>query len=102
LVVEDEITGYGRHQLEILFHLAPGWCAQMAGEGMIRLWREGQYAGSSTTLSIAFESPFEAAVARGSWHPGFGISQHNVSVILSATLELPAFHSTRITWRFAT
>jgi uncharacterized heparinase superfamily protein len=102
LVVEDEIIGFGRHHLEILFHLAPGWCAERAGEGLIRLWREGQWTESSANLYVAFERPFEAIVECGSWHPGFGVSERSVSVAFRATLEVPASHSTRISWGVAT
>ncbi len=102
LVVEDQIIGYGWHHLEILFHLAPGWFAERVSESVMRVWREGQCTESSATLSIAFERPFEAAVECGSWHSGFGINERSVSVVFRATLELPAFHSTRIGWGVVT
>jgi len=105
LLVEDQVTGVGRHALQILFHLAPGWSAVWEGHRSIRVRRlaSAPFPGSADIREILFyfESPFEASIEPSTWHPGFGRSEPNQSITLRALLELPAIHTTRIEWHSA-
>jgi len=102
LLVEDQITGVGRHALQIVFHLAPGWAAASEGDRWIRIRRLDSPPELSTAdaqeILFHFESPFEASIEPSTWHPGFGRTEPSQSISLRAMLELPATHMTRIEW----
>ena len=100
LLIEDAVTGSGRHRLEILLHLAPGWSAQPEGTDAVR-FRASAPSADVEDIVLHFQPPFEAVIEAGTWHPRFGVSERSESVALRATVDLPVTHQTRISWRNA-
>jgi len=101
LSVEDEVTGSGRHRLEIVFRLAPAWRAERIDASSIRIHPADAAAGERRELLLAFGSPFEAVIEQTSWHPGFGVSLPASAIVLHSETELPCRHTTRLGWRRA-
>lgn len=101
LSVEDEVTGSGRHRLEIVFRLAPAWWAERIDASSIRIRPAEAAAGERRELLLTFGSPFEAVIEQTSWHPGFGVSLPSSAIVLHSETELPCRHTTRLGWRRA-
>ncbi len=88
----DNIDGGGEHLLEWFFHVHPDVTAQIRGRE-IELLLDGR-----TVATLTFPFGAAAAIADGSWHPGFNISIRNTFVHVVLRVNLPLEFQTTIDW----
>lgn len=93
LLVRDSLEGAGRHNVEALFHLAPGLRAGLCTDKRIVVQSED---GSNVcTLSIEGGA---AEIEASSWHPEFGQTIVTQKIRVHATADLPTELKTEIMW----
>ncbi|MEA3409786.1 MAG: heparinase II/III-family protein, partial [Candidatus Eisenbacteria bacterium] len=88
----DKISGEGEHLLEWFFHIHPDATARVR-DRIVELSRDRQLV---ATMNFPFGA--SAAVADGSWHPGFNTSVHNTLVRVVLRVSLPFEFHTTIDW----
>lgn len=92
LVVTDELTGHGRHRVEIVFPLAPALMPRRLDAGQILV--EGD--GISVTLNAT--STADVHLEPTTWHPQFGMAVPSWRVRVVLVGNLPIKHVTTLRW----
>lgn len=95
LLVEDTITGRGRHEIEIIWHLHPDIdCAE--SDGGLRLRRSN--GGAVNFADMIIEGIDNVKVEDCFWYPEFGVSISNKRIIGRVFKSLPCHIMTTLRW----
>ncbi len=93
LVITDEITGRGRHSINLAFHLHPELTPEAETGGRIALNREGEVA-----ATFQMDEKLAVSVQPSTYHPEFGLSQENRKITAGGDFTLPVRLTTRLIW----
>ena len=93
LMIEDEISGTGRHHLHLPFHFYPGLNLDKIDNQAFQIKKADQ-----SIAKIALDPSLTAKVASSSFHPEFGLSVANQKLVGEVMAELPVKLITQISW----
>lgn len=91
-VIEDRLTGRGRHHLESYVHVHPDFQVSETPKGFVIAERGGQAIALIESLT-----PCEVRVERGWYFPEFGVKSEKDVIVLSRTGEAPLGLGYRVT-----
>lgn len=94
LIIEDEISGTGRHHLQLPFHFYPGLTIEKANDNLFFIKKTDQL-----LAKIALDSLLNTTVFDSSFHPEFGLALANQKLVGEITAELPIKFMTKMVWR---
>ncbi|PWG02105.1 heparinase [Sphingosinicella humi] len=95
LLIEDEVTGKGIHQVDILLHLAPGIKAVSQSGSEVHLV---DTTSDASVASVVSNDATTIVIEPSCWHPEFGKPIASFRLRLTGRADLPQKHTTRLSW----
>ena len=92
LSIEDQITGSGKHAIEVVYPLHPGVAIACLSENIAVLEAAGR------ELRVEVHGPGKLALEPSKYHRAFGDSVANGRLVYRTTIELPVEIATKIEW----
>lgn len=94
LAITDSVSGSGRHEIEVFFHLHPEIEALQVGSGKYKL----SHSRWPKPVSLSFLGPLECDMRRDTYHPEFGLSIETQCLRGSYSGLLPVQVRTEVQW----
>jgi uncharacterized heparinase superfamily protein len=93
LMIADEMSGAGRHHLQIPLHFYPGLDIEKIDDSRFAIKKAGQL-----MAQIVFDSNLNTKISFSSFHPEFGLALTNQKLVSEITAELPLKLITKVIW----